>query len=322
MENNNLNIPRKLLKLKGWLTVSDTALQLSNLFGEEISEADVYKLAIDKHLKLSVNFLNSTSVSYEVINAQNVFSISAYLGVRLDDFTREYLDIMKNQLSDLQKSKKLPCRISRISGVWDLQMKGGERCIVEDIYRELNNFPNLRERRGQILVERDGNTCLVMEHHNEEYCADNLEKIDQLHEEWQQMDNSLPGEINYSEEIRKEEFKCYCSADNLPADSIFVVRTDALTQFIENLNLEGEQNQANKLIIDESNISLPRELEIAVKAWTELYVNRTSQGTPAGGHKLYIEKWLKKSYPDLGQNAVKRISTIINPNKKGGASPT
>lgn len=48
----------KLFKLKEWLTVPDAARHLSIAFGEEVSEPDVLRLALDGHLKLSVNFVN------------------------------------------------------------------------------------------------------------------------------------------------------------------------------------------------------------------------------------------------------------------------
>lgn len=48
----------KLLRLKKWLTVPEAARHLSILFGEDVSEADILRLALDRHLKLSVNFVN------------------------------------------------------------------------------------------------------------------------------------------------------------------------------------------------------------------------------------------------------------------------
>jgi hypothetical protein len=44
----------KLLKLKSWLTVPDAARHLSILSGQEITEADVLRLAMDRHLTLSM----------------------------------------------------------------------------------------------------------------------------------------------------------------------------------------------------------------------------------------------------------------------------
>jgi len=49
---------KKLLNLKPWLTIPDAARHLSILFGEDVSEADVLRLGLDGHLKLSVYFVN------------------------------------------------------------------------------------------------------------------------------------------------------------------------------------------------------------------------------------------------------------------------
>ena len=61
----------KLFKLKQWLTIGETAKHLSNVLSEPVSEADVLKLGLDEHLKLSINFTNGapakkgTVVSYQ-----------------------------------------------------------------------------------------------------------------------------------------------------------------------------------------------------------------------------------------------------------------
>lgn len=48
----------KLFKLKDWLTVEDAARHLSGVFSEPVSEADILRLALDRRLTLSVNFVN------------------------------------------------------------------------------------------------------------------------------------------------------------------------------------------------------------------------------------------------------------------------
>ncbi len=48
----------KLFQLKNWLTIPEAAKYLSIMFGEEVNESDVLRLALDRHLKLSVNFVN------------------------------------------------------------------------------------------------------------------------------------------------------------------------------------------------------------------------------------------------------------------------
>lgn len=52
----------KIYKLREWLTVPEAAKQLSISFGEEVTEADVLRLALEKHLRLSVYFVNKATV--------------------------------------------------------------------------------------------------------------------------------------------------------------------------------------------------------------------------------------------------------------------
>lgn len=65
-----------------------------------------------------------------------------------------------------------------------------------------------------------------------------------------------------------------------------------------------------------------KELKIAVETWAELYDKNPPDSAVHGGHKKYILDWLEENYKNLGSNARDRIATIINPNPKGGASPT
>lgn len=63
------------------------------------------------------------------------------------------------------------------------------------------------------------------------------------------------------------------------------------------------------------------ELKIAIESWTALYEDNPPKNIPAGGHKKYIKSYLREHHAELGANAIERISTVINPNPKGGASP-
>ena len=58
MNNSQSLIKIKLFNLKKWLTIEESAKYLSIMFDEDVSEADVLRLGLDKHLKLSVNFVN------------------------------------------------------------------------------------------------------------------------------------------------------------------------------------------------------------------------------------------------------------------------
>lgn len=52
----------KLFAFKEWLTVSDAARHLSIVFGEDVTETDVLRLAADRRLCMSVRFVNHTCV--------------------------------------------------------------------------------------------------------------------------------------------------------------------------------------------------------------------------------------------------------------------
>ena len=66
MARNSLNLGKddrgasigKLFSLREWLTVPETAKHLTILFGEEVAEADVLRLALDGRLSLSLNIVN------------------------------------------------------------------------------------------------------------------------------------------------------------------------------------------------------------------------------------------------------------------------
>ena len=67
-----------------------------------------------------------------------------------------------------------------------------------------------------------------------------------------------------------------------------------------------------------------KELEIANRAWTALYADLAtdSQGSkvkPKKGYTRYTKVWLGNHYPDLSESAKDRITTLINPDPKGGA---
>lgn len=53
----------KLFQLKRWLTVSEAAKHLSTIFGEDVTDADVLRLALDHRLTLSVVFIDGVRAS-------------------------------------------------------------------------------------------------------------------------------------------------------------------------------------------------------------------------------------------------------------------
>ncbi len=87
----------------------------------------------------------------------------------------------------------------------------------------------------------------------------------------------------------------------------------------EQCPLEPEQEWVDPPYMDPTYSVQSDELQIAIRAWTALYVDGGYD--PKGlGHTTQIKAWLKKHYPNpkLTVTARERITTVVNPNKTGG----
>ena len=87
----------------------------------------------------------------------------------------------------------------------------------------------------------------------------------------------------------------------------------------EHCNLEPAQEWVDPPYMDPTYSIQSDELQIAIRAWTALYVDEGYD--PKGlGHTTQIKAWLKKHYPNskLTVTARERITTVVNPNKTGG----
>jgi hypothetical protein len=194
---------KKLLKLKDWLTVPDAARHLSILFGDDVSEADVLRLALDGHLTLSVHFVNHATAQRgkiipladaEIVEVPNIFGGGVFKmvkGLRLGD----------DEVLSLDR------QIVSIDGVCDLPMLGAEQLDVEHKYQLMTDGPavELTNLGGPLVSRPDGAWGRIVEHFSENKYFDN---------------NKLKSPRNHPDN--------YYPARALPADAVFVVRTSAL----------------------------------------------------------------------------------------------
>lgn len=147
----------KLLKLKEWLTVKEAAKRLSINAGEEVTEADVLRLALDGHLTLSVYFVNHAKGRPFKIEP---FDKEAHILEATRDFVKDHPSIPE-QLTALNEFV-LNCRgeilpggneimilggddksYTQLEGVWDLLMLGAERLDVEHLYQSITGGPEI-----------------------------------------------------------------------------------------------------------------------------------------------------------------------------------
>jgi hypothetical protein len=132
----------KLFKLKEWLTLEEAANHIANLLGESVILADLYRLALDGHLTLSVNFVNGAQ---------------ARLGKRVKPEDVQFY-LMENHVLTNEKLEipyRMPVNheirvadndwisivgnVVSIRDVWDLTMLGSEAIDIEFYYQQMTS---------------------------------------------------------------------------------------------------------------------------------------------------------------------------------------
>jgi hypothetical protein len=193
---------KKLLNLKQWLTVADAARHLSILFGEDVSEADVLRLALDGHLTLSVNFVNHTTGRCGPVVP---FLDAKRTSIQL--FDNEWMHSIDGVRIGEDQVIERDQEVIVIDGIWDLKMHGAERLDVEHRYQFLTGGPSvdLVFLDGPIVCREDGTHC-------------------QLHSHFSDNEFANPKNLKKPRNHRDN----YHPAAGIPADSVLVIRTSAL----------------------------------------------------------------------------------------------
>lgn len=190
----------KLFNLKEWLSLDDAARHLSIVFGEEVTRTDVLRLALDKRLTLSVNFVNHASARKGKLipieqftfriwpslagNESEILSQlprNAVSGVDLDKLAPDIRNALNTGELVLAKegvwyrdNERLVLHdaVEWISGVWDLSMVGAEILDVEHRYQMETGGPSVTlENIEGAFVKRDDVVCqLQSDFDDNEYC--------------------------------------------------------------------------------------------------------------------------------------------------------
>jgi hypothetical protein len=207
----------KLFKLKKWLTVPDAAKHLTIVFGEEVTEADVLRFALDGDLRLSVHLVNGAYarpcflVNVEELEWDEVSGLDGYGTIKIHRGGRIF--------GDERGCFQVHRTVTELdSDVWDLPLTGGERVDVEFRYQQLTNGPEVTavSLDGVFVAATNGD----------------LKEIQSRFED--------------GPYFNKSDFKKpFLHPDNfhpagaLPDDGVFVVRIEALTDFIQSVNAES-----------------------------------------------------------------------------------
>lgn len=236
----------KLFQLKQWLTVPEAAGHLSSVLSEPVAEADVLRLGLDGHLKLSVNFVNHARgcvgrvVPLDEAKIRDLSGIAAFFGRQDGDEFNTPIGVPARLRARLEEAKTpqgdkpllvvvsprldddryllLEDDVTTIEGVWDLPLIGSERLDVEHRFQSLIEGPavSLINIEGTFVERANGQWCRLMERVGE---------------------SDIP-------------------AGGLPSDALWVVRTEALREFLGSLGSRSSTGNEAVLSPKERNYLL------------------------------------------------------------------
>lgn len=161
----------KLFKLKEWVTIPDAARHLSQIVNEPVCEADILQMALDGHLKISVNFPNRAEarigrvipykdVPRKVLPTLDGKGTVTYLdGYPLNDSPEGTMPDSETPFIHFQKE------VVSIDGIWDLAMQGNERFDIEFDLQQLIGGPEvtMMNIEGTFLNRSDGTWAALQE---------------------------------------------------------------------------------------------------------------------------------------------------------------
>ncbi len=201
----------KLFKLKVWLTIPEAAKYLSAALSEDVSDADVLRLGLDGHIKLSVHFLNMAWGKQ-------------WVPVTIEDVEWELYaspdgDMIRSPKNGTvwvsqDDTRQLSTTIQQLDAeAWDLPMIGAEEITVRTAFNSLMNLPVVEYNvgHGACVASLSGDLFQLQYVHTDEH------RVGSWNPDWGNHDNFYP-------------------AEGLPYDSTLIVRTAVLVDFISGLS--------------------------------------------------------------------------------------
>jgi len=308
----------KLFKLREWLTLNEAIDHLSTALCEPITKADIYRLALDKHIVLSVNFVNGASAHLgKIVGIEEVefMLVEKLLNEPLETPfrmpTKGEIHISDNKFTQMERNYRT------ISGIWDLTLLGSEAIDLEYYYQQLTSGLEVTlcgldgvfvEQNGvlaQLLTDFDDNEyqkgskayCEMVERsiYTQNFCDEDVENIRRRNKEER---------LKYldSRKGKSMEDLHFPSGGLDEHEYVFVIRTSELRRFIRALEDEdyNEINQSTG-----SKLSFSDQIT-STKTWQDLYkltenaLNdfprwQSNQSKPHNIPKSHIDDWLMET---------------------------
>lgn len=314
----------KLFNLKEWLTVPDAARHLSIVFGEEVTEADVLRLALDRRLRLSVNFVNGATgrcgrvVPIDEAEYKEVPALNGKGTLRLYEGPQLYFEGRAISVVKLEEE------VRQLRGIYDLPMIGSEKLDVENEYQNQIGGPTvtLVGMDGAFVEGRNGLVAQIQEDYDDNpHQNGSTAQLERLKERI--ADNNIGEEkaealLRKHSEDRKEFLKRrltqvaserYYPRDGLPSDSVLVVRTDSLREFERAISATPASPDQPTSPNGRAHVSdrLAKLNQAAAKFWSN--ADRDDRGTHPDNAK--VATWLVQQ--GFSQTLADKAATIIRP---------
>lgn len=243
----------KLIKLKGWLTLTEATEYLSASFDETVTEADLLRFVINGHMRLSVNFVNHTHVRFlkplsdedlaahrELIQLAGSIAVNRSRSIAtLGGLYMENGDYMK-----------LEEGVSSIDGIWDLAMAGGEALDIRHRLQKLTGgAPVELVSIDGSFVRRGNKICQLVESFDEnKYSSGSKAEGEALeaHIHNRGLNEIEAAKLRDDYQVRRQTFverrktnpyhENFYPRDGLPEDANLVVEVSALMEFLQTAN--------------------------------------------------------------------------------------
>lgn len=260
----------KFFKLKKWLKLPEAATYISEVFNEEITEADILRWALDGHLKLSVYLIHKTvarrgnivgyeDVTWEEIPREFVFRGESFHVLEVNGDKLRYMESL--QIDDT-RFLNISHEHTTIEGLWDVPMFGCGWIDIENKYQRLTGGPEVGSLRlaGPLVEGADkelylvGKNCFAEAGYGPRTKAQ-IAKIQRL--ELSKSKNKRKEKILMLRKAlfwaeKNDEFKAGYGkiffGPGLPEDSVLVLRPEVMEDFTQRmLDSEAGGNTATKV---------------------------------------------------------------------------
>lgn len=331
----------KLFKLKKWLTIPETEKYLTQLFGEEVTEADILRLALDGELTLSVNLVNGAyasqvnltreldvdghnSITRDAINSMEslpngILNLSNGLKVKKFTSANDHLLIWWNVVN-LNSNHYLIEETQKITGIFDLPMIDKETSYIEGEYHRLINGVKVNQNLGEYVFISKGDTIYLLQDDLDSWkdLSGTLANANIDEYEIHGLENAKPDEKWWENRDklydiwRENPDLQYFPASDFPKNSLLVIKTESLRKLQDRLTKDDLPDKSEKPLSRRSRNtlltiinSLCEYSDIDIKGrGTAAQIARMTEemGTPVGQQTILD---LLKEIPDAVETRMK-----------------